>query len=258
VTAQPDAGPEPRTIRTTWIAVLVAAAFSVLGPAAYFTARSWIEQQQRDSINKKAITNSYTDADRAKDLANVAHNVSKALPIQLVFGVIGAALLVFLALKVRDGKYWSRWAVIGVWVLVTLTGYSSVGLGGLLVLASSAPALVKVTSFIGAAAYVVALFAVNLRPSVLYLNASKPPRPDGAPAGGGLGGLFRPRPMASPPPRSSAKPATTRPASKPAAPTQRTKAKSRPATTEPTGQTPPDGPKSGGSGNRNRGKSRGR
>lgn len=255
MSAQSDAGPEPRTIRTTWIALLVAAAFSVLGPAAYFTARSWIEQQQTDSINKKAITSSYTDADKAKDLANVAHNVSKALPIQVVFGVIGAALLVFLALKVRDGKYWSRWAVIGVWVLITLTGYSSVGLGGVLVVASSAPAAVKITSFVGAAAYIVAIFAVNLRPSVLYLNASKPPRPDGAPSGG-LGGLFRPRPMASPPPRST-KPATTRPAGKPApVAQQRTKAKSRPAA-EPTAQTPPSAPK-GGSGNRNRGKSRGR
>jgi hypothetical protein len=258
VTDQSVPGPEPRTIRITWIAILVAAAFSVLGPAAYFTARSWIEDQQRQSITDKKITGSYTAADKAKDLANVADNVAKALPIQLIFGVVGAALLVFLALRVRSGRYWARWAVIGVWVLVTLTGYSPVGLGGLLVLGSSAPALIKITSFVGAAAYLVALFAVNLRPSVVYLNASKPARPDGAPAAGGLGGLFRPRPVAAPPParpasaRSSARTTPTSP------PVQRTKAKTRPASTEPPASSAPPAaaPKNGTP--RNRGKSRGR
>jgi hypothetical protein len=260
VTDQTPATPLPRTIQITWIATLVAAAFSVLGPAAYFTARDWIEQQQRHSISDRKITTSYTAADQAKDLANVAGNVNRALPIQLVFGAIGAALLVFIALKIRDGRYWSRWALVGVWVLITLTGYSPVGLGGLLVLGSSAPALVKATSFLGAASFLVALIAVNLRPSVTYLNASRPPSTGG---GGGLGGLFRPRPASPPPAPPRAQ--TPRPAAPrttpPAPPVQRTKAKARPASTDSTGQAPPatpsSSPKGSGAG-RSRGKSRGR
>ena len=269
MTAQSPAGPQPRTIQVTWIATLVAAAFSVLAPATYFTARSWIEQQQTNSINGRKITSSYTEADRAKDLANVADNVAKALPIQLIFGVIVAAILVVIALKLREGRHWTRWALIGVWVLVTLTGYSPVGLGGLVTLGSSAPVQVKFTSFLGAAAFAVALVAVNLPASVTYLNANRPPRPAGAPAGGGLGALFRPRPMTPPEPTKATpartnqptKPAPTRPAqpTKPAQPVQRTKAKTRPASTESSGQAPPTSPtpKSGGAG-RSRGKSRGR
>lgn len=247
----------------------MAAAFSVLAPLTYFTARSWIEQQQRNTIGDKKITSSYTAADKAKDLDNVVHSVSKALPIQLIFGVIVAAILVFIALKVREGKHWTRWGLVGVWVLVTLTGYSPVGLGGLVTLGSSAPTQIKITSFLGAAAFAVALIAVNLPASVLYLNANRPPRPAGAPAGGGLGGLFRPRQM-TPPPSQPTKPApdrTTQPTkppppdrtTKPAQSVQRTKAKTRPASTESAGQAPPTSPapKSGGTG-RNRGKSRGR
>jgi hypothetical protein len=56
---------------------LVAATFSVLAPATYFTARSWIEQQQQHSINDRKITSSHTAADKAKDLANVPDNVPK-------------------------------------------------------------------------------------------------------------------------------------------------------------------------------------
>jgi hypothetical protein len=266
VTAQSPAAPQPRTIQITWIATFVAAAFSVLAPLTYFTARSWIEDQQRATITKN--TAKHSAAQVQQDLDNVAHNVSKALPIQLIFGVIVAAILVFIALKVREGKHWTRWALVGVWVLVTLTGYSPVGLGGLVTLGSSAPTQVKITSFLGAAAFAVALVAVNLPASVLYLNANRPPRPAGAPAGGGLGGLFRPRQM-TPPPSGSARPApdrTTQPSKpapdrtpKPAPSVQRTKAKTRPASTESAGQAPPTSPapKSGGTG-RNRGKSRGR
>ena len=248
MTAQSSAGPQPRTIQITWIATLVAATFSVLAPATYFTARSWIEQQQQNSINDRKITSSYTAADKAKDLANVPDNVSKALPIQLIFGLVVAAILVVIAFKLREGRHWTRWALIGVWVLVTLTGYSPVGLGGLVTLGSSAPTQVKITSFLGAAAFVVALVAVNLPASVVYLNANKPLRTGSPAGGGGLGALFRPRPMTPPEP------------TKPAQPVQRTKAKSRPASTESAGQAPPPTsptPKSGGTG-RSRGKSRGR
>ena len=268
MTAQSASGPQPRTIQVTWIATFVAAAFSVLAPATYFSARSWIEQQQTNSINGRKLTSSYTAADKAKDLANVADNVSKALPIQLIFGVIVAVILVVIALKLREGRHWTRWALIGVWVLVTLTGYSPVGLGGLVTLGSSAPAQVKFASFLGAGAFVVALVAVNLPASIQYLNANRPARPAGAPPGGLLGGLFRPRPMTPPEPTKPAptrttqptKPAPTRPAqpTKPAQSVQRTKAKSRPASTEPAGQAPPTTPTPKSGGNRNRGKSRGR
>jgi hypothetical protein len=244
------------------MATLVAAAFSVLGPASYFTARTWIEDQQRATITKNTAKHSAEQVQQ--DLANVANNVSKALPVQLIFGVIGAALLVFIALKVREGKYWTRWGLVGVWVLVTLTGYSSIGLGGLIVVGSSAPTQVKVASFLGAAAFLVALVAVNLPSSVLYLNANRPERSGSTPGGagglGGLGTLFRPRPASSPAPQPT-QPAPSRArAPKPAPPVQRTKAKTRPASTEANGQPPPasPAPKSGGGTGRSRGKSRGR
>jgi hypothetical protein len=153
-------------------------------------------------------------------------------------------------------------------VLVTLTGYSPLD-WGLVTLGSSAPTSQDHVVPRGGA-FVVALVAVNLPASVVYLNANKPLRSGSPAGGGGLGALFRPRPMTPPEPTKPArarttqptKPAPTRPAqpTKPAQPAQRTKAKSRPASTESTGQqAPPTSPtpKSGGTG-RSRGKSRGR
>jgi len=272
VTAQSPAGPQPRTIQVTWVSLLVAAAFSVITPLAYFTGRSWLEQQQHDNVTKKAVTGSYTAADRAKDLepANIANAVSRGLTAQLVYGVIIAALLVYFALSVRKGRHWTRWGIIGLWIVLSLLIGSPIGLSGFIFLGTTAPAFLKIAAFLGASAFIVALIAVNLPSSIQYLNANRPPRPAGAPAGGGLGALFRPRPMTPPEPTKPAparttqptKLAPTRPAqpTKPAQPVQRTKAKSRPASTESAGQqAPPTSPtpKNGGTG-RSRGKSRGR
>ena len=210
VTAQSPPGPQPRTIQVTWIATFVAAAFSVLAPATYFTARSWIEQQQQHSTTTRKITSqAFRPNGQAKDLANVPDNVSKALPIQLIFGLVVAAILVVIAFKLREGRHWTRWALIGVWVLVTLTGYCPVGLGGLVTLGSSAPTQVKITSFLGAAAFVVALVAVNLpaswsSPERQQAVALREPR-----WGRRSRRLVRPRPMTPPEPTKPARARTT-------------------------------------------------
>jgi hypothetical protein len=257
----------PRSIVVTWVALFVAAAFSVLSALALFGATSWLEEQQTTAINKKAITSSYTAEQKQKDLANVAHTVSQARPFQLVVGVVGALLLGFIAWRVREGRHWTRWTIVGAWILLSLTGYSLIGLSALFLQGTDAPALLKLCTSLGAVAFIVAVVAVNLPTSVRFLNANRPARPEGA--GGtpvGLRGLFAPRGVAgrATPPE---KPAKSSPGTVVGRPTQR----SRPSATPPASAPPPapasDGqrPKakirttpSMGPGAKSRGKSRGR
>jgi hypothetical protein len=256
----------PRSILVAWVALLVAAAFAVITAASLFGARSYLKTSATKSLNddianirKKAITASYTQAQQNADLAkkqqsinDLPHSISNYLTSQLVTSLILAVLLVFIALRVRDGRHWTRWVVVAVWLLLSLFGLSLIGLLPALSAVTLYPVIVKIPVLIGALAFVVAVVAINMRPSVAFLNANRPARVEGA-AAPGLRGLFAPRGIAGRPaaPAKPARPAAraTEPAAvRPAPPDvpKTTKAKARAAAVPP----PPPA--------KTRGKSRGR
>ena len=128
--------------------------------------------------------------------------------------VLMVALLVAAAATWR-GKYWARWAVVGLWVLATFTG-TLAGLSSLLIIASgSVPLVFRVPVFLAALALIAAVVLVNLRPTVTYLNRSRPARPEGAPE---RRGLFAPRPPRRVPALARPPAARTPPRTRPAAP----------------------------------------
>ncbi len=223
----------PRTILITWAALITAAAFAVLTALTLFAARTWLEQQSHDTISKKAITSSYTEAQKAHDLlpSQISRSISAFITSQLVISLVTAVLLVFIAIRVRSGAHWTRWVVVGLWVLSSVFGFSLIGALPALSVIGKFPVLTKIPCLIGALAFLTAVVAVNLPPSTAFINANKPVRADtaGAPAPG-LRGLFAPRPSApKPPPQPApAKSATTEAPAKLAKPdAQRTKAKAR-------------------------------
>ena len=270
VTAQTPAGPQPRTIQITWIATLVAAAFSVLAPATYFTARTGSSSssatasrpEDHDFVYRRGpsegscqrrgqrLQSAADPADLRRDRRRDARGHRLEVARRPALDAVGAHR--------RLGAGHPRPAI------------ARLASGGLLVLGSSAPTQVKTTSFLGAAAFVVALIAVNLPASVTYLNANEPSRP-GAPAGRRSWRLFRPRPMTPPAadqagarPDDSADQASTHSAGSTnqagAAGRSARRPRAGPRRRSPTGQqAPPTSPtpKSGGTG-RSRGKSRGR
>ncbi|MEP6598475.1 MAG: hypothetical protein ABJB98_03390 [Actinomycetota bacterium] len=211
----------PRTILWTWYALIVAAVGSVLTSLALYGARSWLERTYRDGIVKNTAKHSAEQVQ--KDLDNLSHAVSNIITFQLIFGIVGAAILGFLAIRVKQGRHWTRWGVVGAFALMSLSGYSLIGLSGLLGIGSDAPLTFKAPAFLGAAAFVAAVILINVKPSSEFLNLGRPERTS---AGGvGLRGLLGPRPPrggATGPARpgsaravrpAAAKPATTRPGS---------------------------------------------
>jgi hypothetical protein len=189
----------PRTILATAIALVVAAVGSVAAALSLFSARSWLIDSVRTSDAK-------AKPPVVRTQAQLDHDVSRIITSQLVISVVIGILLGSIAYFVWRGRYWTRWSVLGLFVLCTFTG-SLIGLSSLLAIGTSEPVLFKATAFIGSVAFVVAVLAVNLRPSVQYLALSRPERPVSA-APGGLRGLFAPRPA---PPRRTAQDAKTTP-----------------------------------------------
>ncbi|HSY15528.1 MAG TPA: hypothetical protein VK816_06045 [Jatrophihabitantaceae bacterium] len=161
--------------------------------------------------------------------AAIHSSVDKIISSSLIISLLGGVLMLALAVAIWKGRYWARWSTVGIWVLGTIFG-SLTGLGSLLGVSGDSPAPYRLTSFVGAVAFIASIVLINLRPSVEYLALTRPPRPVRGAAGGGRaggGGLFAqraPRTAAADrrgaAPRGAAgpvinlkKPAATRPAS---------------------------------------------
>ena len=193
----PAAAPKapPTQILLTAGALVLAAVTGLAASVAQLNAgfRSWavrtVTKADQNALKPGArnpIKSMPTDA-------QIHSSVNSAVHTYLLMAIVGGAVVIMLAVAARRGKYWVRWAIIGVWVLSTLVG-GAYGLSYLIGIASDAPGVYKYLSFLSALLTVLAIVLVNLRPSRQYLDLSRPPRPDRASARpGGLGGLFGPR-----------------------------------------------------------------
>src|SRR5581483_7777410 len=109
------------------------------------------------------------------------------------------AALVFVASAVWRRAYWSRWAVIGIWVLSTFAGTFG-GISSLFFVGGSFPGTFKVPVVLAGFFFIAAVIASFLPASSRYYAAL---RPAGAPQ---RRGLFAPR---IPPPPRGKEPART-------------------------------------------------
>lgn len=206
----------PRQVLLLVGALLLAGVAAVAAGATLFGLKDWLFESAQKT-NKKSKS--------PVSLAELHSQVNKTPMSQLVVCLVLLVALLLVAAAAYRGRYFARWVVIGVWILGSLTP-TPVGFTSVLAIGSSAPVSYKATAFLAGIAMIAAVVLVNLRPSVEYFNANRPPRPAGAPQ---RRGLFAPRPPMPPRDSSSSngatRTATTRPANAPA--NDRSKSKQR-------------------------------
>jgi hypothetical protein len=163
------------------------------------------------------------------DLLQKAHNKNPKTKLPtpsqyqrsvVIEAIAVSAVLCFIANAVYRAKHWSRWGVIGVWFVGTLTGIP-IGMTGLIYSVASAPIAIRLSGFIAGACLLAAAVLVNIRPASAYLAAQRPagtaPRR----------GLFGPIPPKAPRPARGADVVTTKPANAAAPAPSRSKTKVR-------------------------------
>ena len=210
--------PPPRPIVYAAAALLAAGVLGVIAALTELTpaSKQWLFEQTKKADAKMSSVKS--GKTKMPTDAQIHHTVnSSGVPVTVI-SLIVAAILAFVAYSLTKGKYWTRWAIVGIFVVLTFfAGTPGGGLTGLLGVASDAPVYFKAFAFLSSLAMIVAIMATNMRPSIAYLAANRPPK---RPRAGGGGGLFGPRPARptttstttskSTASRAATKPATTR------------------------------------------------
>ena len=175
----------PRTIVGAAATLVVAGVCGVIAALILLSQKnehSWLYHSIVKSNNKKKPKDRQTTA-------QLIHSMDNTVRGQIIAAVVFVLILGYLAYSAYRGKHWTRWAVIGIWIISVFTG-SLVGLTGILSVGSDEPASLKLPAFVGAVAFIGAVVLVSLRPSVAFLHLSRPIRPEGAPQ---RRGLFAPR-----------------------------------------------------------------
>ncbi len=232
--------PKPTTIQYAVGALIVAGVAGVI--ASLFHATSGFKDYYFRTVKASDLKSSDVKSGKTKmpTDASIRHDINSSVLPSIILSIVLLVVLGYIAYSVWNGRYWTRWATLGIFALLSvfLTG-SEGGLGGVLLITSGAPAAYKIFALITSLAMISAVIATNVRPSLAFLALNRPvraPRP--------AGGLFAPRPSAGstkartapgkPTGRTPGKPAggtTAKPAnksvSKPITPTPVSPAKSR-------------------------------
>jgi hypothetical protein len=157
--------------------------------------------QIRTQVN--SLTNTYGSNLQPLTFDNLRSNVDSAPRQYLIINSVLLLALILVAVGAWRGRYWSRWAVVGLWVLATLGG-TFAGISSIFYLGVSVPGTFKTPVVLAGFLFLAAVVMAFLRPSSVYYAAL---RPAGAPQ---RRGLFAPR--VPPPPRD--KTAPTKPGSR--------------------------------------------
>lgn len=182
--------------------LLACGALVLAGIAGLIAALTLLgDKGKGDWLYKSAVTsnNKLKPKDR-KTSAQLLHDVASTVNSLIVMSVVVVVVLGLLAGAVYRGRYWSRWAVTGVYLLASFTG-TLIGIGSLLEIGASAPpASFKLPAFIAGVAAIAGVILCWMRPSMDYFALNRPAPAAGAPAGRPRRGLFAPRPATSPAP----------------------------------------------------------
>lgn len=144
------------------------------------------------STQAKQLAGTYRDNLNLFTYSQIRSNINKAPTQYLIINLILLVALVLVASAALRGTYWSRWAVIGLWVLATFAG-SFGGISSLFYVGASFPGTFKLPVVLAGFFFLAAVITAFLPASSRYYNAL---RPAGAPQ---RRGLFAPR--VPPPPR---------------------------------------------------------
>ncbi len=214
----------PRTILLAVIMLGISGISAIVSGIALYGQDAWLLRELTKHNPKPGKKNHLS----ASQLVDKVGQTQKTALIGAVIVVVAVGILGWAVFK---GRYWSRWGVVGFWVLATFSG-TVIGINSILAVGSDIPSSYKIPSFLAGATFAIAVILVNLRESTAYFALHRPPRPAGAPArrGGLLGGLMKP-----PPQRAQQQAATnvrTRPDADSAAERARTKKRANVANAE--------------------------
>jgi hypothetical protein len=205
----------PRTIP------LIVAAMVLSGIAAIGASTALFGQH---AFLLRSVTKSEVKAKKVKDASfltpsqkhDVINQVNKIPSSQLIASIVLLFALSLVAFAVWRGRYWGRWAVIGLWVICSYTGTLS-GLNSVFTISADLPNAFKIPAAAAGLLFIAALVLVFVPVSGKYFAQNRPVRPAGAPA---RRGIFAPRVAVDRPgrPGTAARPARpARPGSKAAA-----------------------------------------
>lgn len=181
----PGGTPPPKQVTWAALALLVSGAAALVTSLALFGLKHWLFTSAVTANNKLKTTDK-----NHKTTAQLHTAVNSYVTSQLVATVILVLALLLVARAVYRGRYWSRWVVLGLWIVSTFTN-TFAGFLSILSVGSSTPAGFKIPSFVSAVAFVAAVVLTSMRPSVEYFNLTRPARPEGAPQRRGLFGAPR-------------------------------------------------------------------
>lgn len=189
-TAGPTADPTADTgVRPTQVLVaigaLVLAGLSVVAAAiSLFFLRGWLISATNTAQDKLKKS-------RRLSPQQVLDQVHKVPTSQMIASTVLMLALLLVAFAIWRGRYWARWAVIGLWVLSSFTG-TIAGLNSAFAITASIPIAFKLPAAISAAAFIAAVVCVLLPSSKRYFARTKPARA-GTPGAPARRGLFAPR-----------------------------------------------------------------
>jgi hypothetical protein len=162
-------GPPPTQVRLVALALVIGAIGTASSAASLLGLRTWlthsVKQSQKNAKPK----------DKLSGQALYDH-VTSVMRGQLVAGVVLAVVLIIVAVCAYRGRPWTRWAVIGLFVIASFTG-TEAGISSILSVGTSEPLAFKATAFVAGLAMLVSCVLVMMRPSVQFFNANKPERP---------------------------------------------------------------------------------
>jgi hypothetical protein len=186
---RPAAARPPRMILLAVIALGVSGLSAIISALALYGQDAWLFRE---------FTKSNAKQKKSKQLSvsELHDKVPQTQRTALIGAIIVLVAVVILGYAVYRGRYWSRWGVVGFWILGTFSG-TVIGINSILTVASDIPGAYKIPTFIAGVTFAIAVVLVNLTESTQYFARNRPVRPAGAPARRGLFGAPRPAPQAA-------------------------------------------------------------
>jgi hypothetical protein len=179
----------PRTVVYASYAAFAWGALNLVTGLVQLSARSYLKSLLLKNDNKLATSK---QQGYSHDPGKLNHAVSTYLTTGLVFGAVFCALIIVLALQLRKGRGYARWALVVLNLLPLVVGLPIGVIAITQVGAHGMPAGDRISTLLTALAAVATLVFMFMPDSARFFAANKPAPAAGGRAGGG--GLFAPRP----------------------------------------------------------------
>jgi hypothetical protein len=208
--------PRPTSVTVALGALAVTAVFGIVAALSFGKPQKAWDLAQQVKSNAKLKKSKQLSHDK------LVSQVDKLPGTLLLISIVFAVLIALVGFMIWKQRWWSRWALLAIWVVGTLQGTPG-GISGLLGVSQGIPGAYKYLAALASAAMLVAVVLCLWPGSREYFLANKPAAPAGAPQ---RRGLFAPRPPRTAQPARTA-PVNTRTATTDAHTVERARAKKR-------------------------------